>query len=74
MTREVIAKVKEKFPTIYLHLERLNKDYNNDALNKDAVRKEIYGYACGLRDADLISERERQVLTIYAFRKAEVEI
>ena len=74
MTREVIAKVKEKFPTIYIHLEGLNKDYNNDALNKDAVRKEIYGYTCGLHDAGIISERERQVLLIYTFRKVGVRI
>ena len=65
MTREVITKMKERFPNIMYCIENLRKDYKNDSLNKDAVRKESYGYTKGLHDAGLITERERQVLFIY---------
>ena len=51
-------------------LNQLRKDYYNDALNTDAVRKESYGYTKGLCDAGLITERERQVLFLYTTIRA----
>lgn len=61
-TRELIGKMPVK---IVATLNDLRKDYKNPTLNKTAVRKEIYGYTKGLRDAGLINERERQILFVY---------
>ena len=68
MTREVLNKIPENVRNM---IEDLRKDYHNDSLNRDAVRKESYGYGCGLRDAGLITERERQVLFIYTTIKPQ---
>ena len=62
MTREVISKMPKR---VVDALNQLRKDYYNNALNADEVRKESYGYTKGLRDAGIITERERQVLFIY---------
>ena len=67
MTREVISRMPEKVVNV---LNQLRKDYYNDALNTDEVRKESYGYTKGLRDAGLITERERQVLFLYTTIRA----
>lgn len=62
MTRELIARMPKK---VVDTLNALRKDHKNDALDTDAVRKESYGYTKGLRDAGLITERERHVLFVY---------
>ncbi|MEE0856527.1 MAG: hypothetical protein U0L58_04445 [Ruminococcus sp.] len=61
-TKELLEKMPAK---IVATLNDLRKDYNNPTLNKDATRKEVYGYTKGLRDAGLITERERQILFVY---------
>ena len=50
------------------YLEHLRSDYNMDGFNyahKAATRNRAAGYTLGLRDAGLITERERQILFIY---------
>lgn len=46
-------------------LENIRKDYKNPTINQDITRKYLYGYVKGLRDAGLITERERQMLFVY---------
>lgn len=62
MTRETLNKMPEN---VRKAIEDLRKDYKNEALNHDECRAKSYGYTKGLRDAGLITERERQVLFIY---------
>lgn len=62
MTREVLNKIPENVRSA---IEELRRDYYNDALNIDKVRSRAYGYTLGLRDAGLITERERQILFVY---------
>ena len=61
-TREVYTKMPA---AVQNAIEDIRKDYKNPALNKDAIREKLYGYTKGLRDAGLISERERQILFVY---------
>lgn len=61
-TREVFNRMPE---AVRNKLEDIRKDYKNPTLNKDATRAKLYGYTQGLRDAGLISERERQILLVY---------
>ncbi len=63
MTREVIAKMPEHIVT---KIEMFRKDYANAALSADTTRARIAGYVEGLRDAGMITDRERQVLFCYA--------
>ena len=62
MTRELINRLPE---TIRTHIECLRIEYNTDGFDHDAVRKELYGYTLGLRDAGFLTERERQILFVY---------
>lgn len=62
MTREVLRKMPDN---VKRAIEDLRKDYKNEALNKDCVRNRSAGYVQGLRDAGLITERERQILFVY---------
>lgn len=62
MTRELIDRLPN---SIRSHIECLRREYASDIFDKTAVRQEIYGYTLGLRDAGLITERERQVLCVY---------
>ena len=62
MTRELIDRLTE---TIRTHIECLRIEYNTDGFDHDAVRKELYGYTRGLRDAGFLTERERQILFVY---------
>lgn len=62
MVREIL----EKQPAnVRNALEELKKDYKNPTINKNETRKSIAGYVKGLRDAGLITERERRILFIY---------
>ena len=61
-TREVFNRMPE---AVQNKLESIRKDYKNQALDKDEIRERLYGYTLGLRDAGLISERERQILFVY---------
>lgn len=62
MTREVLAKLNTN---ILYHIERLHEEYHREGTDKNIIRAASYQYGCGLRDAGLITERERQVLFIY---------
>lgn len=62
MTKQVLNKIPAN---VRAALEQLRKDYKNDALNTDESRSRSAGYVQGLRDAGLITERERQILFIY---------
>ena len=61
MTREVLEKIKEKYPVVMMHIEALRRDYK--AFNNSCRLAGEYVQA--LRDAGLITERERQVLFVY---------
>ncbi len=61
-TREVFNRMPE---AVRNQLENIRKGYKNKALDTDATRAELYGYTLGLRDAGIISERERQILFVY---------
>lgn len=61
-TKEVVMKMPDNVKFV---IEDLRKHYQNPAFRKDEVRKELYGYTKGLRDAGLITERERQILYVY---------
>lgn len=62
MTRETVNKLPEH---IRVAIEEFKRDYKNAGLRKDEVRSGLAGYAKGLRDAGLITERERQILFVY---------
>lgn len=62
MTKDVFEKLPE---AVYAQLESIRKDYKNRALNREETRARLAGYVQGLRDAGLISERERQILFAY---------
>lgn len=61
-TREVFNRMPE---AVQNKLEDIRMNYKNTALDKVETRAELYGYTLGLRDAGLISERERQILFVY---------
>ena len=62
MTREVI----EKLPGgIRWQIEDMRKDYKNPAVNHEAARARLAGYVNGLRDAGMITDRERQIIFVY---------
>lgn len=62
-TRELLEKMPK---TVRWKIDDLRKDYKNEALSRDKVRAQIYGYTNGLRDAGLITESERRTLYVYA--------
>lgn len=62
----IIKDTLEKIPAnVRQVLDDIKKDYNNPTVNQDITRKYLYGYIKGLRDAGLITERERQILFVY---------
>ena len=64
-TKETI----EKLPShVSAKIELLREKYKNEnsIYSKATVRSGIYEYGCGLRDAGLITERERQIIFVYA--------
>ena len=61
-TREVFNRMPE---AVQSAIENIRTAYKNSANDKSTVRAELYGYTKGLRDAGLISERERQILFVY---------
>ncbi len=62
MTRELIARLPAN---VLSYVEECRKAYKNPVLDKDEVRARLAGYVMGLRDAGLITERERQILFVY---------
>ena len=62
MTRETFEKQPE---IVRKNLEGLRHDYKSGVVNKDVARAQSAWYVKGLRDAGLITERERQILFIY---------
>jgi len=61
-TRETVEKMPEK---IRKQLENLRGDYKHPYMDKSETRARLYWYLVGLRDAGLITERERQTLFVY---------
>lgn len=61
-TREVLAKINTN---IRFHIEELRKQYHREGANKDVARTASSQYVLGLRDAGMITERERQILFVY---------
>ena len=61
-TREVFNRMPE---AVQSTIENLRTEYKNEVNEKATVRAELYGYTKGLRDAGLISERERKILYVY---------
>lgn len=61
MTKNVLERLPK---AVYDQLDTIRKDYKNRAL-RDETRAKLAGYVLGLRDAGLISERERQILFVY---------
>ena len=62
MTRETLEKLPE---VVRKNVEGLRHDYNGRVVNRDVARAQAAWYMKGLRDAGLITERERQILVIY---------
>ena len=63
MTKEVISRMPSK---VMFVLDSLKADYKSPYMSKDETRARLAGYVLGLRDAGLISDRERQILFVYA--------
>lgn len=61
MTKEIIERLPEN---VIREVEGLRKDYRS-GFNRGAVRARLAGYVKGLRDAGLLTERERQILFVY---------
>jgi hypothetical protein len=61
-TREVFNRMPE---AVKNRLESLRMTYKSNVLDRGETRAELYGYTQGLRDAGLISDRERQILFVY---------
>ncbi len=62
-TRELLNKLPEN---IVNTIELFRKDYKNDSISKAETRASIAGYVKGLRDAGVLTERERQILFVYS--------
>lgn len=62
MTKELIERLPRN---VVESVEELRKDNKNSAISKDETRARLSGYCKGLRDAGLITERERQILFVY---------
>ena len=61
-TRELIQRLPD---TVVKQIEVLGKKYKNSTVSLEEARSELYGYTNGLRDAGLITERDRKILFIY---------
>lgn len=62
MTRELLDKLPQN---VRGNVERVRKTMKNLPYKRDEISERAAGYAAGLRDAGLITERERQLLFIY---------
>ena len=62
MTRETLNRMPEN---VRRNLEGLRHEYKSGVVSKDEVRAKAAWYVKGLRDAGLITERERGKLFIY---------
>ena len=62
-TREIINKLPE---SVLLRVNQYREAYTHfDGRNRAEARVRMAGYVEGLRDAGLITERERQLLFVY---------
>lgn len=61
-TKELLNRMPKE---VVNRLEQGRKDYHNNALDQDKVRSGNAQYVLGLRDAGLITDRERMKLFIY---------
>lgn len=62
MTKELIERLPKN---VVKEIEYLRDSYKSKYINKDETRCRLAGYVAGLRDAGLITERERQILFVY---------
>lgn len=53
--------MREEHPEIMEYIEQLRREH----MNLDAPSNNAYYYTRGLRDAGIITERERQILFVY---------
>lgn len=60
-TADVLFDIRQRNQKVYRELARLRQGYKNGSYNNG----EIASYVRGLRDAEFISDRDRQVLYIY---------
>ena len=61
-TREVYERLPE---IVRKNIEGLRHDYKSNVVSKDVVRAQSAWYMKGLRDAGLITDRERAMLYCY---------
>lgn len=62
MTRETLEKLPE---IVRKNIEGLRHGYKSNVVDKYVAQEKAAWYVKGLRDAGLITERERQILFIY---------
>ena len=64
MTTETLEKLS---PNTRTTIENIRAEYKNavGANRKCAKRERLAGYVMGLKDAGMITERERQILFVY---------
>lgn len=61
-TRELMNKLPEN---VKRNLEGLRHDYKSGVVNRDIARAQSAWYVKGLRDAGLVTDRERSILFCY---------
>lgn len=62
MTTQVLAKLPDE---VRNNIEELKRMYKNLPDCWSNIHARVSGYTCGLRDAGLITDRERQILFDY---------
>lgn len=65
MTKETLDKIPENVRFEIELIRKRMKNTKNDIERRDVVTEYSYAYGKGLRDAGLITERERQILFVY---------
>ena len=62
MTRKLLEKMTVE---VRVNIELMRGSFRNFPDRRETVRNRAAGYTCALRDAGLITDRERQLLYIY---------
>lgn len=62
MTRKLLEKMPKE---VLDNVELMRGSFRNFPDRRETVRNRAAGYTCALRDAGLITDRERQLLYIY---------
>ena len=66
MTREVIAKLPPNVREKIEAFRRERKGFEGDYLRQERIRERVAGYTDGLCDGGLLTDRERQIVFVYA--------